>query len=323
MQSTEPKLATNYTHVAVAVIVNQNNEVLVALRPDYVHQGGLWEFPGGKVEAKENAYAALLRESKEELAIQIERAEPYLQVRHDYGDKSVLLDVWKVTQFSGEPYGVEGQLIKWHPLHDLNPEHFPEANMPVIRRLQLPEHYMISGKFENHDDFRHKLTTALLAGKKIVQLRCKTVKSDDEYIELAEIAREICGQFNALLLLNTSLDIFNRLDVDGLHLNSHALFEYESKPIANSKLLSVSCHDEAEILQAEKLGADIILLSPVKETSSHPGVEGIGWQKFHTIKQNIKSPVYALGGMKQSDLAEAKQAGAQGVAAISAFWLNE
>ena len=323
MQSTEHKSDKNHLHVAVAVIVNQNNEVLIALRPDHAHQGGLWEFPGGKVEANETVYDALLRESKEELAIQVVRAEPFLQILHDYADKSVLLDVWKVTQFSAEPYGVEGQVIKWHPLTDLNPAHFPEANMPIIRRLQLPEYYMITGKFEDHDDFRDKLSTALLAGNKIVQLRCKTLKSDDEYIELAEIAKSICSQFNALLLLNTSIDVFNRMDVDGLHLNSQALFEYENKPVDNSKLLSVSCHSEAEILQAEKLGADIILLSPVKETSSHPGVAGIGWEKFHTIKQNVKLPVYALGGMKKSDLADAKQAGAQGVAAISAFWLNE
>ena len=323
MQSTEHKAINNYVHVAVALVVNQNNEVLIALRPGHVHQGGLWEFPGGKLEANENTYDALLRESKEELAIQIEQAEPYMQVRHDYADKSVLLDVWKVTQFSGEPYGMEGQLIKWHPLDDLNPKHFPEANMPIIRSLQLPEHYMITGKFENLDDFRKKLSAALSAGEKIVQLRCKTVESDEEYMALAEIAKLICSQSKALLLLNTSVKLFNQLNADGLHLNSQALFKYERKPVDDDKLLSVSCHSEIEILQAEKLGADIILLSPVKETSSHPGVAGIGWQRFHAIKQNVKSPVYALGGMKISDLADAKQAGAHGVAAILAFWLNE
>ncbi|MCW8853694.1 MAG: NUDIX domain-containing protein, partial [Gammaproteobacteria bacterium] len=108
MQSTDHKLAKKYVHVAVALIVNKNNEVLIALRPEHVHQGGLWEFPGGKVEANESVYDALLRESKEELNVYIEHAEPYLQIRHDYTDKSVLLDVWKVKQFSGEPHGVEG-----------------------------------------------------------------------------------------------------------------------------------------------------------------------------------------------------------------------
>jgi len=323
MQSTEHKAAKDYVHVAVAVIINQNNEVLLALRPDHVHQGGLWEFPGGKLEVNENVYDALLRESKEELGIQIEQAEQYLKIQHDYSDKSVLLDVWKVNQFSGVPHGMEGQAIKWHPVRDLNPKHFPEANMPIIHALKLSEQYMITGKFDDYDDFRKKLTAALIAGEKIVQLRCKSVKSDNEYMKLAEIAKSICSQFKALLLLNTSVEVFNRLDADGLHLNSQALFQYEHRPIDDNKLLSVSCHSETEILQAEKLGADIILLSPVKETSSHPGVQGIGWGKFNDIKKNIKSPVYALGGMKKEDLIEAKRAGAQGVAAISAFWLNE
>ena len=323
MQSTDHNLEKKYVHVAVALIVNKNNEVLIALRPEHVHQGGLWEFPGGKVEANESVYDALLRESKEELNIHIEHAEPYLQIRHDYTDKSVLLDVWKVKQFSGEPHGVEGQIVKWHPVRDLNPECFPEANMSIVHSLQLPEYYMITGKFENHDDFRTKLSAALDAGKKIVQLRCKTVESDKEYMALAEIAKSICSQFDAPLLLNTSVEIFNQLDAEGLHLNSQTLFEYSSRPVDDTSLLSVSCHSEAEILQAEKLGADIILLSPVKETSSHPGVAGIGWDKFHAIKQNVKSPVYALGGMSKADLEDAKRAGAQGVAAISAFWLNE
>ena len=70
---------------------------------------------------------------------------------------------------------------------------------------------------------------------------------------------------------------------------------------------------------AEKFSADIILLSPVKATSSHPELEGIGWQQFsHMIKQ-VSCPVYALGGVQVTDLNDAKQAGAQGVA-VSSLW---
>lgn len=323
MQSTDHKALKQYVHVAVAVIVNQHHEVLIALRPEHLHQGGLWEFPGGKVENQETVFEALVRESKEELAIQIEQAEPFLKIQHDYSDKSVLLDVWKVLVFSGLPGGMEGQAIRWHPINKLNPSDFPEANMSIIRALQLPDHYMITGKFENDEDFRDKMIASVSAGQKIVQLRCKTVRSDAEYIALAKTAKSICHQFNCVLLLNTSVNIFHKIDADGLHLNSQALFEYNQRPVGTDKILSVSCHSEAEMLQAEQLGADIILLSPVKETSSHPGVPGIGWDKFHDMVDNIKSPVYALGGMGKDDLLHAKQAGAQGVAAISAFWLNE
>lgn len=322
MQNTEPDQQKKYVHVAVAVIINHQQEVLVALRPDHVHQGGLWEFPGGKVEKQESVFDALVREANEELAIHVHDARPFCQIRHDYTDKSVLLDVWKVSDFTGEPVGVEGQKIKWCPLDELKPEQFPEANMAIIQSLQLPDYYMITGKFQNKDDFQEKLSSALSAGDRIVQLRCKNLDSDADYIELAEIAKKVCEQYGVTLLLNTSVEIFNQMNADGLHLNSQILFEYESRPVADDKLLSVSCHSEEEILQAEKLGADIILLSPVKETSSHPGVPGIGWEKFGSIVKNVHSPVYALGGMEKNDLHDAKQAGAQGVAAISAFWLN-
>jgi len=184
----------------------------------------------------------------------------------------------------------------------------------------LPEFYMITGKYHDHNDFKDKLTNALARGKKIVQFRNKLITDPQEYIGLAKIAESVCQQFNAILLLAASVDSFNQTHADGLHLSSQTLFTSHSRPVSSHKLLSVSCHNLDEMKQAEKLGADILLLSPVKETSSHPGVPGIGWQQFKAMIQSLSCPVYALGGMQAADLADAKQAGAQGVAAISSFW---
>jgi len=184
----------------------------------------------------------------------------------------------------------------------------------------LPEFYMITGKYTDHNDFKNKLTHALIQGNKVVQFRNKNISDADEYLALAKIAESLCHQFNAILLLATSLEIFNQSNADGLHLSSQVLFEYHSRPVSDQQLLSVSCHNLKEMKQAEKLGADILLLSPVKETSSHPGVPGIGWQEFKAIIQPLNCPVYALGGMQATDLADAKKAGAQGIAAISSFW---
>ena len=195
--------------------------------------------------------------------------------------------------------------------------------MSIISAMQLPEHYMISGKFSDHEDFQNKLEAALKKGNKIVQLRCKQLSDADEYLQLAKMAETICKKHQAILLLNTTLDVFSKTDADGLHLNSQLLFKFDERPVAEDKLLSVSCHTVDEMVQAEKLGANILLLSPVKETSSHPGVPGIGWEQFRQLSSQINTPVYALGGMKSSDLADAKKAGAQGVAAISSFWLDE
>jgi len=92
----------NRIHVAAAVIRSTDGLVLIAKRPLDKHQGGLWEFPGGKVEKGEAVEVALARELLEELGIGVTAARPLIQVRHDYPDKHVLLDVWEVTAFSGE-----------------------------------------------------------------------------------------------------------------------------------------------------------------------------------------------------------------------------
>jgi len=123
-------------HVAVGVILDGHHQVLLAKRPDNTHQGGLWEFPGGKVDAGESVAEALDRELREELAIGVEAAEPLIEIRHDYGDKCVLLDVWVVTDFSGNPRGNEGQPIEWAALERLGDYTFPAANIEIIGAAQ-------------------------------------------------------------------------------------------------------------------------------------------------------------------------------------------
>ncbi|HTR00897.1 MAG TPA: 8-oxo-dGTP diphosphatase MutT [Candidatus Acidoferrum sp.] len=122
-------------HVAAGVILNDDNEVLLALRPSHKHQGGLWEFPGGKVEAGEKVDDALARELMEELNLAIEAPQPFLVTEHDYADKHVKLDVWLVRRFSGEPHGREGQQLRWVPLRELPGYRFPQANVIIVERL--------------------------------------------------------------------------------------------------------------------------------------------------------------------------------------------
>ncbi len=119
-------------HVVAAVILDENDNVLIARRPLDKHMGGLWEFPGGKVEQGEAVTDALCRELDEELGIQPTSWEPLIQVNHSYPDKTVLLDVWTVTSFTGEAYGREGQPVQWVSREELVNFEFPEANKPII-----------------------------------------------------------------------------------------------------------------------------------------------------------------------------------------------
>ena len=121
-------------HVAAGVVV-RDGHVLISLRHSDAHQGGLWEFPGGKLEPGEAAEVALVRELEEELGILASDSSPLMQIAHDYKDKSVLLDFRLVEIFEGEPQGREGQRWLWCPLADLPSYQFPEANKPVVARL--------------------------------------------------------------------------------------------------------------------------------------------------------------------------------------------
>ena len=122
-------------HVAVGVVLDSGGKVLISRRADDSHQGGLWEFPGGKVERGESLAMALARELREELGIEIGRTSPLLEIRHDYGDKCVLLDVHVVWDFSGEARGLEDQPLVWVAPAELERYRFPAANEPIIGAL--------------------------------------------------------------------------------------------------------------------------------------------------------------------------------------------
>lgn len=124
----------NIVHVAVAIIC-RNQKILISHRLQHLDQGGLWEFPGGKVEVNENSEQALFRELQEELNIQVEAAKALFCIKHHYSDKQVRLHIWKVTAFSGKARGMEGQQIRWVNRDELNNFEFPAANLGVLDYL--------------------------------------------------------------------------------------------------------------------------------------------------------------------------------------------
>ena len=118
-------------HVAVGV-VRRDSTFFICKRADYQHQGGKWEFPGGKVEPGESVEQALDRELQEEIGIGVLASTPLIEIAHEYSDKSVLLSVQLVNEFSGEPFGKEGQIHNWVELSELRNIEFPEANAAIV-----------------------------------------------------------------------------------------------------------------------------------------------------------------------------------------------
>ncbi len=121
--------------VAVGVIQDPLGRIFICRRPQAKHQGGKWEFPGGKVEAGETVQQALARELGEEIGIRVTALAPLLEIRHDYADKAVLLDVWRVTGFDGHPHGREGQVARWVSRAELAGYDFPEGNRAIVAQL--------------------------------------------------------------------------------------------------------------------------------------------------------------------------------------------
>ena len=312
-----PSTAPDLVHVVVAVIENQNGAVLIAKRHEHLHQGGLWEFPGGKVEPGEEVLDALQRELHEELGLEMETAHPLIRTPYIYPDRKVLLDVWRVTAYKGKPHGAEGQRIEWAEKANFNRYEFPAANRPIITAAQLPSTYLITP--EPGPDFLQQLESALRAGVTLLQFRAPEldVKS---YLKLAREVMTLSHRYRAKVLLNGDVELLQQCDADGIHLNSRRLMKMEKRLVGEDKFLAASCHNLEELQQAEKIGVDFALLSPVKVTASHPDTIPMGWENFHTLSERCTIPLYALGGMSKDDLSDAWRNGAQGIAAIRALW---
>jgi len=312
-------------HVAVGVIVNADGKILIAKRPLSAHQGGLWEFPGGKVDAGEAIERALVRELHEELAIEVLTSQPLIQIRHHYPDKSVLLDVHKITQFLGAPIGNEGQPIQWVDAKELNNFAFPAANRPIISAINLPEKYAVTGVYLDNVDFMARLNRVLAAGLNMVQFRVADF-SANTHESLLEEAIHAVNQSNAHLVINCSLAEFNHLarslpdEKLGLHLNRRHAAIIDERPVESHVLFGVSCHNAEEIVHAQNIGADYLLLSPILPTASHPSAKLLGWESFSALVELANIPVYALGGVGEEHVKTAQACGAQGVAGISAWW---
>lgn len=307
-------------HVAVAVIVNERNEVLIARRADHLHQGGLWEFPGGKVESKEVVRAALDRELHEELGITAAQAHPLIRVHHAYDDKAVLLDVWRVTQVHGAAHGREGQPVRWVAQQDLRSYSFPEANLPIITAALLPSLYLITDEpGSSAIPLSQRVACAVTAGARLVQLRAKSLV-DAEYRALVRELLPVCRAQNAPLLLNAEPRVVVELDADGVHLSSSRLLALRERPLPKNKWVAASVHNIDELQHAQRIEVDFVVASPVLPTASHPGASVLGWDGLRELTEAAHVPVYALGGMRAQHVQTAWQHGAQGIAAISAVW---
>ncbi len=303
--------------VSAAVIERPDGHFLMASRPEGKVYAGWWEFPGGKVETGETARQALDRELREELGIEVVEAWPWLNRAYAYPHAHVMLRFFRVTEWRGEPHPHEGQTLAWSRAESPDVTPILPANGPILKGLSLPLEYAISDLEKlGETEFLRRLDLRLEQGLKLIQLREKTL-SGEAYRNLAiEVARR-CQVRGARLMLNGHASLAKELGV-GTHLSSAQLMATQSRP--ELEWVGASCHDPVELAWAAKLELDFVVLSPVLPTSSHPGAQTVGWDRFADWLKDYPLPVYALGGLGAGDLATARLHGAHGVALKSQAW---
>jgi 8-oxo-dGTP diphosphatase len=125
-------------HVVAGALRDAQGRVLIAQRPRGRHMAGRWEFPGGKLSSGEDALEGLRRELAEELGVAMQEARPLIRLRHRYPDRRVLLDVWQVTRYEGEPRGLDQQALAWVMPDELPQQDLLEADRGIVTALRLP-----------------------------------------------------------------------------------------------------------------------------------------------------------------------------------------
>jgi 8-oxo-dGTP diphosphatase len=311
-------------HVVAAAITDPRGRILLARRTAGREHAGLWEFPGGKREPGESAEAALVRELEEELGITVEVGPALICVPHAYADKRLHLDVRHVTTWRGTPKGREGQALAWVAPDMLDRYAMPPADRPVVAALQQPDCYLVTpdlapgGGDAAERGWLQALERALDAGIRRVQLRTPALDPVRRHALLAQ-AMPPCRAVGAEVLVNGDVELA-RMFGAGLHLRAAQLNECRMRPVPAGVPLSASCHTDDELRRAEALGCDFAVLGPLRATATHPGAEGIGWARFASLCEQVTLPIYAIGGLAPADIAQARQHGAQGIAAIRGLW---
>ena len=306
--------------VVLGVIKNSRGEVLVTKRKPWVHLGGRFEFPGGKLEENESPEAGLGRELKEELSIELHRCRPLIQVPYSYPDRDVFLDVFLVTKYSGTVHENEMQEAYWKKISDLESIEFPDANYGIIRALQLPRLISVTPNVGQNLEFLQQFESTVNKQEiSIIHFRSHDLETLP-YLQLAKQCQKICQRKHSHLVLNREAGFLENIDASGLHLTSDRLLAASERPLGKDYLVSASCHDLSEVLHASDIGLDYIFLGPVLEKSLNTNARPLGWEKFGRLAQHSKIPVYAIGGLGASDIGASIVNGGQGIAAIRDIW---
>ncbi|MBM3246691.1 MAG: thiamine phosphate synthase [Candidatus Omnitrophica bacterium] len=155
-------------------------------------------------------------------------------------------------------------------------------------------------------------------GADIIQLRDKGPQKAVILQEAAAL-RKLFLKAKTLLIINDYLDIAKAVDADGVHLGQTDLSVKTARAIlGKDKIIGISCHNLKQAVAAQKAGADYISIGPVFRTPTKPELRSIGLDKIKAIKNKIRAPFFAIGGINKENMSRVLSAGAKRIAVCGA-----
>lgn len=305
--------------VAVAVVQNDQGQVLWARRPEGKPYAAYWEFPGGKVEASETIWQALVRELQEELGIVALEGGPWFVVDHDYEHAHVRLHLYRVWRFSGRLQALENQVFTWDTLQPEGLSPILPATLPLLPVLNQAPCMALTHYQSGFEAYSRRLEKALQAQgpRWSVQFREKNM-SDTHILAAYKHCKTLCLSRGVSLVINSDchaqLKRLGQVDpTDFVHLTEAHLLD---EPRWVGQAIGASVHSAQSLAKAHALGLKYAVLGSVRASPTHPGQSGMGWEGFEHCVAACRLPVYAIGGLGVGDLQEAMRHGAHGVATI-------
>ncbi|WP_372843575.1 NUDIX domain-containing protein [Psychrobacter sp.] len=346
---------TSITTVNVAVaVIHYQDQYLLGFRAVAQHQGNRYEFVGGKIDAHETATQALIREVAEETGIDIKSntAVKLGRLHHDYGDKQVCLQVYRIevtaqqyTQYKNLSYGLEGQKLTWVEKAELLAGHYdlPAANKTILAWLQLPMQITVTYPLSHFDNVPYPMEAweqyhqEHLTAHAWVYIRTKAAGAQSSIKQLLQRRPDI----KAIVPSDTDCHDLEPIAISSqvlaAHLTQTQLMQYSgsvAEPMSHSALstslpLIVSCHDADSITAANQLAyARLqqqlppiigIFLAPVECTQTHPDTPPLGWEAWSELAELADMPVIGLGGLSPMSYKQAVLHGGSAVAGIREF----
>ena len=304
----------NHIECSVALIKNSIGYLFSERRKDPFNNH--YEFPGGKIEALETPEECLIRECYEELDVHINKSIYHGEITHLYNNISVKLHIFEIVDYSGKIIAKEKQNILY--ANPLTSNHlFLESTTRILNRLKLRELFYITPV--NFNNISEKLKNIDNANS-FIRLRSFGY-SMSNYILEAQRLTKFCFKNNIPLIVDKKFsNDLGYINIDGIHFTSEDLNQIDNyKHIKKRRLTySASCHDLNDVIIANRYNFDFIILSPVISSKYSKNI--LGWKDFKTISDISNMPVFALGGIKITDLELCKRFNGFGVSGISNFW---